>query len=101
MGAGAASGGATLGRSGTGSGVREATAGGVGGAPGGGLAALGLLLTAVFVVGVVSTPVGWWRLLAAEGLALAFVLGLSGARPRELFGRWLAFLVLVGFLALP
>ncbi len=57
-------------------------------------------MTIVFVVGVVSTPVGAWRWLAAEGLALAFLIGLSGVPPRELFARWLGFVVLVGFLAL-
>src|SRR5206468_6106092 len=42
---------------------------------------------------------GDWRPLAAEGLGLAFVVGLSGAPPRELLRRWLGFLALVGFLA--
>jgi cobalt/nickel transport system permease protein len=51
------------------------------------------------VVVVVATPIGWWRLLAAEGLVLAFVIGLSGIPPRDLFMRWFGFLVLVGFLA--
>jgi cobalt/nickel transport system permease protein len=53
-----------------------------------------------FVVLVVATPVGWWRLLAAEALALAFVVGLSGLSPRALLARWLGFFVLVAFLAL-
>jgi cobalt/nickel transport system permease protein len=52
-----------------------------------------------FVVAVVATPVGSWRWLAAEGLLLAFATGLSGVPPRDLFVRWLGFLVLVGFLA--
>jgi cobalt/nickel transport system permease protein len=60
---------------------------------------LKLAVTVAFVVAVVATPVGWWRLLAAEGLVLTFVIGLSGVPPRELFVRWLGFLVLVGFLA--
>jgi cobalt/nickel transport system permease protein len=62
-------------------------------------ARLKLVATVVFIVGVVATPSGAWRLLAAEGLALAFAVGLSGAPPRELIRRWLGFLALVGFLA--
>jgi cobalt/nickel transport system permease protein len=57
-----------------------------------------LVGTLLFVVAVVATPVGGWRLLAAEGLAMALAIGLSGVPPRELLRRWLAFLVLVGFL---
>lgn len=53
----------------------------------------------VFVAAVVATPLGAWRFLAAEGLLLAFALGLSGIDPRDLWGRWLGFLVLIGFLA--
>ncbi len=59
-----------------------------------------LVATLAYVVGVVATPIGAWRALAAEGLLLAFVVGLSGAPVRELLRRWLGFLVLVGFLAL-
>ena len=59
-----------------------------------------LVATLAYVVAVVAAPVGWWHGLAALGLVLAFVVGLSGVPPRELLGRWLAFLVLVGFLAL-
>jgi cobalt/nickel transport system permease protein len=62
-------------------------------------ARLKLVATMAFVVAVVATPIGWWRLLAAEGLILAFVVGLSGLSPTRLFVRWLGFLVLVGFLA--
>src|SRR4051812_1017164 len=58
-----------------------------------------LLAMLAFIVAVVATPVGAWRWLAAEALALAFVIGLSGVPPRELFLRWLGFVVLVGFLA--
>ena len=58
-----------------------------------------LLATVAFVVGVVATPPGSWRLLAAEGLGLAFVVGLSGVPTLALIRRWLGFLVLVGFLA--
>lgn len=59
-----------------------------------------LVVTLAYIIAVVATPIGWWRLLAAEGLVLAFVIGLSGAPPRELLIRWLGFIVLVGFLAL-
>ena len=58
-----------------------------------------LALTVAFVVGVVATPPGSWRLLAAEGLGLAFAVGLSGAAPSSLARRWLGFVVPVGFLA--
>jgi len=59
-----------------------------------------LVATLIFVVVVVATPIGGWRLLAAEGLILAFLVGLSGVSPRVLATRWLGFLALVGFLAL-
>ena len=59
-----------------------------------------LLWTVAYVVAVVATPVGWWRALAAEGLGLAFLVGLSGVPPRVLAARWLGFLVLFGFLTL-
>jgi cobalt/nickel transport system permease protein len=59
-----------------------------------------LVSTLIFVVAVVATPIGGWRLLAAEGLILAFLVGLSGISPRVLATRWLGFLALVGFLAL-
>jgi cobalt/nickel transport system permease protein len=59
-----------------------------------------LVATLAYIIAVVATPIGWWRLLAAEALALAFVVGLSGVPPRELLTRWLGFVVLVGFLAL-
>ncbi len=48
---------------------------------------------------VVATPLDRWQPLAAEGLILAFLIGLSGVPPWELFRRWLGFFVLVGFLA--
>src|SRR5689334_22014395 len=63
-------------------------------------ARLKLVAVFVYVVAVVVTPVGWWRALAAEGLLLAFLVGLSGIPPRVLFVRWLGFLVLFGFLTL-
>jgi cobalt/nickel transport system permease protein len=58
-----------------------------------------LVVTVAFVVGVVATPVGSWPILAAEGLALAFVAGLAGVPIPALIRRWLGFVVLVGFLA--
>ncbi len=63
-------------------------------------ARLKLVATLAFVVAVVATPVGLWRPLAAAGLLLALVIGLSGVPPLVLFRRWLGFLVLVGFLAM-
>jgi cobalt/nickel transport system permease protein len=63
-------------------------------------ARLKLIATLAYIIAVVATPIGGWRLLAAEGLVLAFVIGLSGVPPRELIRRWLGFLLLVGFLAL-
>jgi len=60
---------------------------------------LKLVLTIAYVVGVVATPVGWWRVMAAEGLILSLVVGLSGVAPMILVRRWLGFLMLVGFLA--
>src|SRR5436305_12297256 len=58
-----------------------------------------LVVAGLYVLIVVATPLWAWRLLAAEGLALAFAVGLSGVPPLALLGRWLGFLVLVGFLA--
>jgi cobalt/nickel transport system permease protein len=60
---------------------------------------LKLISALVYIVAVVATPVGWWKTMGALGLALAFLVGLSGASPARLFARWLGFLVLVGFLA--
>jgi cobalt/nickel transport system permease protein len=57
-----------------------------------------LVVTVAYVVTVVLTPIGWWGVLAAEGLGLAFVIGVSGVAPGELLGRWLGFLLLFGFL---
>lgn len=61
---------------------------------------LKLIAAVAFVVAAVATPPGAWRLFAAEGLALAFLIGLSGAPAGELLRRWLGFLVLLAFLAL-
>jgi len=63
-------------------------------------ARLKLVVAVVYVVAVVATPVGWWGTLAAEGLLMAFLVGLSGVPPRELAVRWLGFLVLFGFLTM-
>jgi cobalt/nickel transport system permease protein len=62
-------------------------------------ARLKLLFALAFVLAVVVSPAGHWRLLGALGLLLSFVIGMSGASPRTLFLRWLSFLALVGFLA--
>ena len=59
-----------------------------------------LVATLGFVVAVVATPLGWWLLLAAEGLLLAFLVGLSGVPPRDLARRWLGFVLLFGVLTL-
>jgi cobalt/nickel transport system permease protein len=59
-----------------------------------------LVVALVFVLTVVVTPIGSWTALGSEGLLLAFIVGLAGIPPRELGRRWLAFFVLVGFLAL-
>lgn len=58
-----------------------------------------LLATIAFVLVVVATPLGAWRALLVEALVVAFVVGLSGLSPWRLFQRWLAFILLVGFLA--
>jgi len=58
-----------------------------------------LVATLAFIVGVVLTPPGAWRFLAAQGLAVALAVGLSGVPPRELIRRWLGVVILVGFLA--
>ncbi|MFO0909336.1 MAG: CbiQ family ECF transporter T component [Isosphaeraceae bacterium] len=59
-----------------------------------------IVATLVYVLAVVGTPIGAWRLLAAEALLLTFVVGLSGVAPRVLLTRWLGFLVFFGFLTL-
>jgi cobalt/nickel transport system permease protein len=59
-----------------------------------------LLFALAFVIAVVATPTGRWRVLGALGLVLALLVGLSGASLRVLFLRWLGFLLLVGFLTL-
>ncbi len=59
-----------------------------------------LIATLLFVFAVVATPIGNWKPLAAEGLVLAFLIGVSGVPPRELALRWLGFLALFGFLTI-
>lgn len=59
-----------------------------------------LVSALLYVVAVVATPIGAWRALTVEALALAFLVGLSGVSPRALIARWLGFVALVGFLAL-
>jgi cobalt/nickel transport system permease protein len=58
-----------------------------------------LIAVVCFVVAVVATPIGHWSILAAQAMALIFVVGLSGVSPRELATRWLGFFVLFGFLS--
>jgi cobalt/nickel transport system permease protein len=58
------------------------------------IAAVGL------IVAVVATPLGAWRILGIEGVAVAFLIGLSGVPAGELWRRWLAFFVLIGFVTL-
>jgi cobalt/nickel transport system permease protein len=62
-------------------------------------ARLKLVFAAAYVVAVVATPTGSWRVLGSLGLGLAFLIGLSGASLRSLLLRWAGFLALVGFLA--
>jgi cobalt/nickel transport system permease protein len=57
-----------------------------------------LIATLAFIVVVVLTPLDAWRALGAEALFLAFVIGMAGIPPRELAGRWLRLLLVVGFL---
>ena len=63
-------------------------------------ARLKLIAAVIFVVVVIATPPGAWRGFGAEGLLLAFAIGLAGIPPRELARRWLGLFVLVGFLTL-
>jgi cobalt/nickel transport system permease protein len=62
-------------------------------------ARLKLIAALTFVVGVVVTPIGAWRILGAEGFALAFLIGLAGIPPRDLLRRWLGLFFVVGFCA--
>jgi cobalt/nickel transport system permease protein len=59
-----------------------------------------IIAALVFISIVIATPIGWWTSLGGEGLFLAFVVGVAGIPPRELWRSWLAFFVLVGFLTL-
>jgi cobalt/nickel transport system permease protein len=61
---------------------------------------IALIGTVAYVIAVVVTPIGWWGILAAEALLLAFAIGISGVPPRELLARWLGFLILFGFLTI-
>lgn len=53
-----------------------------------------------FVLLVVATPFGAWRLLGSLGLLLALLAGLAGTSVQNLFYRWASFTLVVGFLAL-
>jgi cobalt/nickel transport system permease protein len=59
-----------------------------------------MIAALVFVIVAVVTPIGAWTAFAVEGLVLSLVVWLSGIPPRELARQWLAFFLLVGFLAL-
>ena len=59
---------------------------------------LKLIFTFAFLICVFATPIGSWRMLVAEGLFLAFIIGVSGVPPTSLLRRWTGFLVLFGFL---
>jgi cobalt/nickel transport system permease protein len=61
-------------------------------------ARLKLIVAVVFVIVAIATPIGHWRASGAEGLVLAFAIGLAGIPPRELARRWLSLFVLVAFL---
>ncbi len=58
-----------------------------------------LLFTLAFVIAVVATPIGQWRVLGGLGLLLALLGGISGASVRSLLLRWAGFALVVGFLA--
>jgi cobalt/nickel transport system permease protein len=57
-----------------------------------------LVAALILVVAAVATPVAAWRFFGAQGLLLAFLIGLSGIPTRALARRWLGFVFLVGFL---
>lgn len=59
-----------------------------------------LIGAVAFVVAIVATPVGAWRILGAEGIILAFFIGLAGVPLAELVRRWIVFFLLVGFVTL-
>ena len=63
-------------------------------------ARLKIVFTLGLVVAIVATPLGAWRGLAAEGLLVAFLVGVSGVPPADLGRRWLGYAVLFGFLTL-
>jgi cobalt/nickel transport system permease protein len=48
-----------------------------------------LALCLAYVVVVVATPLGAWRILAVEGMVLAFAMGVFGVAPRDVARRWL------------
>ena len=59
-----------------------------------------LIVTILFVIVVVGTPIGWWRFLAVEALILSFMIGVSGIYPLVLARRWAGFFLFCGFLTL-
>jgi cobalt/nickel transport system permease protein len=58
-----------------------------------------LVFALAFVIAVVATPIGQWRILGILGLLLALLVGVSGADVRALLLRWAGFALVVGFLA--
>lgn len=60
---------------------------------------IALVLAALYVVVVVAVPLGWWRVMGALALGLAFVIGVVGITPRAIVGRWLGLLLVVAFFA--
>jgi cobalt/nickel transport system permease protein len=58
-----------------------------------------LLAAVAYVIVVVATPLGAWRLLGLLGLVLGVLIAVSGASLTRMLLRWLGFLALVGFLA--
>jgi len=58
-----------------------------------------LLFAVAFVIAVVATPIGQWRILGCLGFLLALLVGISGASVRSLLLRWAGFAVLVSLLA--
>ncbi len=63
-------------------------------------ARLKLIAAVAFVLLTVLTPIGAWVAYGALGFVLALLIGLSGVPPRDMFRRWLTFLLLIAFLAL-
>ncbi|MDB5349715.1 MAG: ABC-type cobalt transport system, permease component CbiQ [Planctomycetota bacterium] len=59
-----------------------------------------LVAALAFIIVVVVTPIPWWWAMPVEAIVLLGVVWISRLRPLPLLRRWLAFVPLVGFLAL-